>query len=156
MNEALTLILNGETAGSKTIAQMVQAFCSPDILRSCGGYIITFRAHDNTAYMGVMPSILGGQRSNHYDLKAGPETNVFLTGGINADGEISLLFNISKAELTADTESELRGLYFRFADLLTQNGYEGPGTLDWISRKIMQESEIFSPIPLTIFDLPIE
>ena len=156
MNRSLILILNGEAAGSQTISQMVQAFCSPNILRSCGGYIITYRVHDSTAYLGVKPTIMEGQRSNHYDLKAGPDTKVFLIGGITADGEISLLFKISKEELSANIRSELRGLYIHFADLLTQNGYGGPGILDWISRKCIQESEIFSPVPLTILDLPVE
>ncbi len=153
MSEPLALVINGETAGAQTISQMVQAFGSPGTLRSCGGYIFTYRVDNNTAYIGVKPAILNGQRSNHYDLKAGPETKVFLIGGINADGEISLLFKIPKTELSVDTRSELRELYVRFADLLKQNGYGGPGTLDWISRKIIQESEIFSPVPSTIFDL---
>jgi len=153
MNESLALVINGETAGAQTISHMVQAFGSSDTLRSCGGYIITYRVHDNTAYLGVKPAILNGQRSNHFDLKAGPETKVFLIGGINSDGEISLLFKISKEELSADIKSELRESYVRFADLLIQNGYGGPGTLDWISRKILQESDLFPSIPLTVFDL---
>ena len=150
------LLINGETAGVRPVSQMVRAFGSLDTLRSCGGYIITYRVHDNTTYLGVKPAILNGQRSNHFDLQAGPETKVFLIGGINADGEISLLFKISKTELSVDVQCELRELYFRFADLLKQNGYGGSGTLDWISRKMIQESEIFSPVPLTIFDLHFE
>ncbi len=156
MNKPVALVINGETAGARTISRMVRAFGSPDTLRSCGGYIITYRVHDNTAYLGVKPAILNGQRSNHFDLQAGPETKVFLIGGINADGEVSLLFKIPKSELSVDVQSELRKLYVRFADLLKQNGYDGAGTLDWISRKILQESEIFAPVPLTIFDLHSE
>ncbi|MCK4516414.1 MAG: hypothetical protein KAU31_14225 [Spirochaetaceae bacterium] len=151
-----SLIINGETAGVRTISQMVRAFGNPDALRSCGGYIITYRVHNHTAYLGVKPAVLNGQRSNHFDLQAGPETKVFLIGGINADGKISLLFKIPKTELSVDVQSELRELYFRFANLLMQNGYEGTGTLDWITRKIMQESEIYSPVPSTILDLPVE
>lgn len=150
------LIINGEIAGAQTISQMVQAFGSPGTLHSCGGYIFTYRVHDNTAYLGVKPSILNGQRSNHFDLQAGPETKVFLIGGINADGKMSLLFKIPKEELSTDIQSELRQLYFRFAHLLKQNGYGGAGTLDWISRKTLQESEIYSRVPSTIFDLPVE
>lgn len=150
------LIINGEPAGPESVSQMVRAFCNPSLLRSCGGYIITYRVHDNTAYLGVKPAILNGQRSNHFDLQAGPETKVFLIGGINADGEISLLFKIPKEELSADVKSELRESYIRFAKLLMQNGYEGTGTFDWITRKIIQESEIYSSIPCTISDLPVE
>jgi hypothetical protein len=147
------LIINGEAAKPIIISKMVHAFNDYKILKSCGGYILTFRIDKNTAYIGVMPSIIAGQRSNHYDLKAGPETKIFLTGGINANGEISLLFKISKTELTEEIKSELRELYINLAVLLIKNGYKGPGTFDWITRKIIEESELFSPIPPTIFNL---
>ena len=147
------LIINGEAAKTIIISRMVHAFYDPNILKSCGGYVFTYRIHKNKAYIGVKPSIIEGQRSNHYDLKAGPETKVFLTGGINANGEISLLFKIQKTELTEEIKSELRELYIRLAELLLKNGYEGPGTFDWITRKIIEESRLFLPIPSTIFDL---
>lgn len=147
------LIINGETAKPITISKMVQAFCNPNILKSCGGYVITYRVHKSTAYIGVRPSMIEGQRSNHYDLKSGPETKVFLTGGINANGEISLLFKISKTELTEEIKSELKKLYISLVDLLIKNGYRGSGTFDWITRKIIEESGLFFPIPSTIFDL---
>ena len=156
MNEETPLVINGEPAGPEVVAQMVRAFCSRDILRSCGGYIFTYRVHDNTAYLGVKPSILNGQRSNHYDLKAGSKTKLALIGGINIDGEISLLFKVPEEELSVETKSELRALYVRFANLLMQNGYGGGGTLDWISRTILQESAIFSPVPSTILNLHSE
>ena len=147
------LIFNGEAAKPIITSKMVHAFYDYNILKSCGGYVFTYRIDKGTAYIGVMPSIIDGQRSNHYDLKAGPETKVFLTGGINTNGEISLLFKISKTELTMEIKSELRELYIKLADLLIKNGYEGPGALDWITRKIIEESELFLPIPSTIFDL---
>ncbi len=147
------LIINGEAAKTISISRMVHAFFDPNILKSCGGYVFTYRIHKNRAYIGVKPSIIEGQRSNHYDLKAGPETKVFLTGGINANGEISLLFKIQKTELTEEIKSELRELYISLADLLIKNGYKGGGTFDWITGKIIEESELFSPIPLTIFNL---
>lgn len=147
------LIINGEAAKTIIISKMVHAFYDYNILNSCGGYIFTYRIHNNITYIGVMPSIIAGQRSNHYDLKAGPETKVFLTGGINANGEISLLFKISKTALNDEIKSELRELYISLASLLKKNGYEGPGTFDWITRKIIEESRLFLPIPSTIFDL---
>ena len=147
------LIINGEAAKTIIISRMVHAFFDLNILKSCGGYVFTYRIHKNRAYIGVKPSIIEGQRSNHYDLKAGPETKVFLTGGINANGEISLLFKIQKTELTEEIRSELRKLYISLADLLIKNGYIGRGTFDWITGKMIEESELFSPIPLTIFDL---
>ncbi|MBU8914331.1 MAG: hypothetical protein KOO61_09940 [Spirochaetales bacterium] len=156
MNKSLTLIFNGEAAESQTISPMVRTFCSPNILRSCGGYIIACQVHGSTAYLGVRPTIMEGQRSNHYDLKVGPDTKACLIGGITVAGGISLLFRISKEELSGNIGSELRELYIHSADLLTQNGYSGLGILDWISRKSIQESEISSPVPLTILDLPVE
>lgn len=103
--------------------------------------------------IGLSPKEINRCRGSHYDLKAGPETKVFLTGGINANGEISLLFKISKTALNDEIKSELRELYISLASLLKKNGYEGPGTFEWITRKIIEESRLFLPIPSTIFDL---
>ena len=153
MNETTDLIINGEPAESQLISQMVRAFFNPDMLRPCGGYIVTYREHNGTAYLGVKPSILNGQRSNHYDLRAGPDSRLSLIGGIDARGEISLLFKIPRSGLSVETKSELRALYARFADLLIQYEYGGAGILDWTTRKILRESELFSSVPSTIFDL---
>ena len=151
--EALPLIINDEVMESKQILLMIKAFYNSNILKSCGGYILTYRIYKNTAYIGVMPSIINGQRSNHYDLKAGPETKAFLTGGINSNGEISLLFKISKTELTDEIKSDLKNLYISLANLFIKNKYKGSGSFDWITRKMIEESELFFPIPFTIFDL---
>ena len=147
------LIINGKTPKIKDISNMIHALSNLDILNSYGGYIFTFRIQNNITYLGIKPAILDGQRSNHYDLKAGPETKIFLTGGISTNTEISLLFKISKTDLTEIVKSELQELYIKMADLLTKNGYRGTGTLDWITRNIIEESKLFSPIPSTIFDL---
>ncbi len=153
MDNLIKLYINDADAKPKTISRMIQAFSNIDILNSYGGYIFTYRIHNGINYLGIMPAILEGQRSNHFDLKAGPETKIFLTGGINADTEISLLFKIPKIELTEKIKSELRDLYINLANLLIKNGYSGTGTLDWITRNIIEESELFSPVPMTIYDL---
>jgi hypothetical protein len=155
MNKNLTLIINDANADSKTISRMIQAFCTPDILKSCGGYIFTYRKNKGKVYLGVKPSIIEGQRSNHFDLKAGPETKVFLTGGINTKGEISLLFKLPEKDLNETIKSELRELYIQFTFLLIKNSYKGHGKFEWITKKILEETNLFFPIPLTIFDLNI-
>jgi len=147
------LIINGEPPKPKNISKMIRSFSNLDILNSYGGYIFTFRRDNNITYLGIKPAILDGQRSNHFELNAGPETKIFLTGGINANTEISLLFKIQKTELTEKVKSELRELYINLASLFIINGYNGTGTLDWITRNIIEKSELFSPIPTTIFDL---
>ncbi|MDA3939654.1 MAG: hypothetical protein PF693_10125 [Spirochaetia bacterium] len=148
------LNINGKAETNTTTSKMIQAFFNKDILQSSGGYILTYKIHKYVSYLGIMPSIIAGQRSNHYDLKTGPVTEVFLTGGINTNGEISLIYKITKEELTEKIKSELKELYISFANLLKKNGYEGDGTYDWITVKIIEESQLFLPIPSTIFDLP--
>lgn len=149
------LVINGETASKITISGMVKAFYNLKTVKSYGGYILTYRIHNDISYIGVKPAIMEGQRNNHYDLIAGPETKVFLTGGINTNGEISLLFKISKIELNDKKKSELRELYLNFSYLLIDNGFKGPGTLDWITKNILGESKLFSNVPKTIYDLQI-
>jgi hypothetical protein len=150
------IIINGNTFKKKDLVKMIKAFNNSTILNSYGGYIYTFRIHNNNTYMGIKPSIIDGQRSNHYNLVAGPETKVFLTGGINPNGEISLLFKISEKELTNELKFQLKEHYIQFADLLITNKYNGKGNLEWISRKMLEESQLFFPIPNTIFDFRIK
>ena len=147
------LIINGEAAKTKTISKMIHAFYNPVLLSSCGGYIFTYRRHNNILYIGVKPAIIEGQRSNHFDLDAGPETKVFLTGNINPNGEISLLFKISKINLNEKTKLDLKELYIQFSSLLINHNYKGPGKFEWITKKMIEESALFSPVPMTIYDL---
>lgn len=147
------IIINGRVSKPKTILTMVDAFQNSNLLSSYGGYIFTFRIHNNNKYMGIKPAIIDGQRTNHYDLDAGPETKVFLTGGIKAKGEITLLFKISKNNLNGKTKLQLKELYIQFSSLLINNSYQGSGKFDWVTKKIIEESDLFSPVPMTIYDL---
>ena len=147
------LVLNGETIKTTQITKMVYAFGNPDILKSCGGYILTYRKQGDILYLGVKPAIIDGQRSNHYDLQSGPDTKIYITGSINPNGELSLLFKIPKKELSKKNKLKLKELYIQFARLLIENRYEGLGKLDWITKKIIEESKLFSPAPKSIYDL---
>ncbi len=151
--EKTDLILNGKVPKSKTILKMVEAFSNFDILSTYGGYIFTFRIHNNVQYMGIKPAIIEGQRSNHFNLNAGPDTKIFLTGNINPNGEISLLFKIAKKEMNNKIISELKELYIQFASLLIKNNYQGEGKLEWITKKILEESQLFQPVPMKIYDI---
>jgi hypothetical protein len=153
MDKPIKLKINDVDAKPKTISRMIQAFSNLDILNSYGGYIFTFRIHNNITYLGIKPAILDGQRSNHFDLNAGPETKLFLTGSIMINGHISLLFKISKKEMNNKIKSELKELYIQFSTLLINNKYSGSGKFDWITKKIFEESELFESVPMTVYDL---
>ena len=147
------LIINGETPKTKTISNMIRAFSNLDLLNSYGGYIFTFRIQNKITYLGIKPAILDGQRNNHFKLNAGPDTKIFLTGSINTNGEISLLFKIKKEELNDDIKLQLKELYIQFATFLIENRYNGLGKFEWITIKIIKESKLFSPVPMTIYNL---
>lgn len=151
MNLLFPLILNGKKPGKAEVKQFVNALSDPKILNSTGGYLFKTCLADGELHIGIAPAISEGERLHHYDIKV-PDSE-HLIGGVSATGEISLLFRADKTELNDIGRAQWKLIFCSFAAGLLDRGYTGKGQLDWITRQIIQESEIFKPVPETLKDI---
>lgn len=150
MDSRFPFILNGRTPDKKEIRQFVYAISDPSALRSSGGYLFRFCLWNDSLHLGIVPAISEGERLHHYDIKIPGAEHVI--GSISATGEFTLLFKAEKAELDDDARKRWRNEFTAFASTLISLGYKGKGQLDWITKQIIEESGIFSPVPETLYE----
>jgi hypothetical protein len=151
MDSSYPLILNGQLTKKSEARPFINAISDPGILRSTGGYLFRSCLLDGSLQLGIVPAISEGERLHHYDIKIpGVEQ---LIGSISATGEFTLLFKAVKADLDIESRKRWKNGFKAFASVLIDLGYDGKGTLDWITKQIIEESEIFTPVPETLFEI---
>jgi hypothetical protein len=142
-----TTILNGKRATGKALRQMARALADRKLLGERGGFLLKATLKDEGAWLSVVPCILNGARTYHYDMKLAEETAYTLIGAVNANGVFTLFFQPGPAGLGEDARGEYLKAYSRLAALLFDNGYDGEARLDWSTRRLLEESEVARPAP---------
>lgn len=151
------LNLNGSIPTKKETAAFAGALSDAGILTAAGGYLFKSRFDGSTLHIGIAPTVSEGQRLHHYDITV-PEGE-YLLGSISATGEFTLLFKAETRDssgittLNETVRSIWRKQYTAFAETLFFIGYSGTGKLDWITKKIIEESGIFIPVPSTLREI---
>lgn len=143
------LILNGGKPSGRERKQFIKALSDSKTLSARGGYLFKSRLTGGELHIGIVPAIADGERLHHYDINI-PEGE-HLLGSVSATGEFTVLFKA--ASLDEESREAWKQQYKALAGTLLELGYNGDGQLDWISRKIIEESELFSPIPETLADI---
>ncbi|MDF1569520.1 MAG: hypothetical protein P1P77_15990 [Spirochaetaceae bacterium] len=151
MIPTVPLILNGSKPGQREVGQFIKAISSPGRLAAAGGYLFKSCISFRELHIGIVPAISEGERLHHYDITI-PEEEC-LIGSISATGEFTLLFKADKENMQDVERERWRNQYILFAAALIQRDYRGRGLLDWITRQIIQEAQLFNPIPGTLMEL---
>jgi len=147
----MRLVLNGESPSDRERKRFVRALSDPRRLRSSGGYLFKSGLVGDTVLISIVPAIAEGERLHHYDIAVPDEQPII--GTVSANGEFSLLFKAGQESMDETDRSAWRRRFRGFARILIESGYQGTGTLDWITRQIIRESGIIEPIPQTLVEL---
>jgi len=152
MAEKGKIILNGQSASGKILDQAMHALSDSSILVEKGGFLIKATLTDTVTWIDIVPCVINGNRTYHYDMQLEVETEFTLVGSVNANGIITLFFNPKQAPLSDHAVMEYGLAYTRLSQLLKDAGYTGEGILDWSTQKLLEESGIRKPPPTSILD----
>ncbi len=159
MESQVIIRLNGNKPSETELTEFVDALSRRTSLTSTGGYLFKSIYTGSILHIGFAPAISGGNRLHHYDIGIPEGKN--LLGSISATGELSILFKAESSEQHSNGTLKRKSIriwreqFVMFAQALISNGYSGAGNLDWITRKIIEESGLFHPIPDHLKDLSI-
>jgi hypothetical protein len=135
-------IVNGKVTSSKKLRQIVTAMGDADIIAVKGGYIFNVSFQDTAMVLGVMPYLIHGQRTRHYDIKM-PEDRYMLVGFINSNGTLDLMFKVSRAEYKAGLSNETKQHYadrcIAFAAIMHEYGLPDDCVINQVTVTIMAE-----------------
>ncbi len=141
--------LNGKSGGA---ADWIRALNDARIVQEKAGFLFKATFDDDHLMLAVLPCLIHGERSYHYNQHLEKEDVFTLVGTINAQGFFTILFNAESCkQIQADSEKYIE-LFRRFATFLFENGYTGDGFLDEVTQQVLEELGL-SLTPKTLADL---
>ncbi len=156
-NHWQTIILNGEKASAKELENVATSLCNREVIREKGGFLFKFSCVDSTACLGVLPFFIGTDRMHHYDIRLPLKDPHRLTGFINSDCTLTILFNVDKKTLENGFSPEAVEQYTRryrdFAALLLTHGFDPFFPLDSLTLETLTTMGLAEPSPPVIGQL---
>ncbi len=153
------VILNEKKTDKNTLKQIIPALSNPTILNEKGGYIFKTLVLEDTLYLGLLPYLIDGKRTYHFNIKM-PQEEFVLIGFINSNGSIELLFKMKpeqyKAGLSLEEIKYYRKSYIKFARCLLEFKFNEEVKLDAVTRQALTEIKIFTEVPRNIKGLALK
>jgi len=130
----------------------IRALNDECIVREKAGFLFKAGFDGDHLMLAVLPTLISGERSYHYNQHLEKEDVFTLIGDVNAEGVFTILFNPeSREQVEADSEKYI-GLFRQFAAFLIENGYTGNGALDEVTQGILKKLGL-SPAPKMLLEL---
>jgi len=119
------------------------------IVREKAGFLFKASFDDDHLMLAVVPTLINGERSYHYNQHLEKEDVFTLIGDINAQGVFTILFNPESREQVAEQSEEYIERFRRLAAFLIESGYTGDGALDEVTQGVLETLGL-SPAPASL------
>lgn len=147
------VVLNGEPAAGRQVRAMVRAIGDARILVEKGGFLLRAAVDGETLALAVIPCIINGARTHHYEMPLPVENAGTLMGGVTAEGAFTLLFRPESVPVPPAQVAAVADTAVQLARFLLEHGYAGPGPLDGVTQGCFAEIAAFAALPSTLADL---
>jgi hypothetical protein len=155
VSSRIRIFLNNKLTDPEEINRIFQSIQVKKILEEKGGFLFKSSINDSEFHISIIPVIMDGQRTHHYDIRLDYEDEYILSGFFNIDGSLGMLFTPPgrKDRIEQNFKNRLKNCYRETAIVLLENGFPPDIKLDWVSQKILGEIGIFQTIPRTLSDV---
>jgi len=144
--------LNGKIGGPSMTAAWISALNDPRIVREKAGFLFKASLDGDHLMLAVVPCLINGARSHHYDQHLEKEDAFTLLGAVNAGGVFTILVKPDSGEQITTHSAEFIEAYRRFAAFLLNQGYAGGGLLDEVTQGVLRDFGLNS-LPSTLSEL---
>lgn len=143
------IIINNDETKPKDVKKIFKSIRDKKILKLKGGYLFKSTINESQFHLGILPVMIEGERTHHYDIKLDYENEYIFSGFFNLDGTLGILFTPpgKKEDISDNFKSKLKETYIATAETLISHGFPEETKLDWISQKALEEIGIYDPIP---------
>jgi hypothetical protein len=141
--------LNGKAGGATA---WIGALNNERIVREKAGFLFKAGFDGGHLMLAVLPTMINGERSYHYNLHLKKEDAFTLLGDVNAEGIFTILFKPESREQIEANSKRYVELFRRFAAFLIESGYTGEGVLDEVTQGVLKSLGL-SPAPKTLVEL---
>ena len=159
MHSSITdIIINGAQTNQRETKKIISAISNNNILQKKGGYLFMIAINGECCTLGIQPYQIDGERKYHYEIEM-PEDAFMLTGFINTNRSLTLLFKLTpekyKAGLSAEEKNSYREVFIRFARFLLEYSFPADFEIDLVTNSLLTSAGIIDKEPLTIKDLSV-
>ena len=152
---AINTVVNGKAMPGPEWSEIVRALSDPAIAAEKGGYLFKSHIDGNTLRIGILPCIVNGMRSYHYNIDI-ERTRYVLIGTINPNGTATVLFRLNREEAKKKRAADALEYRRQFAGLamsLVSRGFPPDFALDSITIDALREAGISDAAAITFGDL---
>ena len=150
------IIVNGTPTSPRKIKKNISAMSDEDILQEKGGYLFMVSISEDCCTLGIQPYQIDGERKYHYELEM-PEDEFMLTGFINTNRSLTLLFKLTpekyKQGLSVEEKKSFREVFIRFGRFLMEYDFPGNFEIDLVTKSLLVSADIIEKEPLTVKEL---
>ena len=147
------LVLNGKHVATADFRPAVRALSDPGILTTKAGFLLRATISDACLFLALAPGYVNGVRARHCDMHLPEENEMTLMGSVDPHGGFLLLFRPRTLPVQAHVIRRYAETMILFSRFLLEQGYQGPGVLDWATVACIEEAGVFPTPPATLLDL---
>ena len=150
------IIINGAKSSPKETEKIILAMSNDNILQEKGGYLFIVSISGDCCTLGIQPYHINGERKYHYEIEM-PEDEFMLTGFINSNRSLTLLFKVTpekyKQGLSTEEKASFSEVFIRFARFLMEYSFPENFEIDLVTKSLLVSAGIVEKEPLTIKEL---
>lgn len=149
-----SIYINNEKKTHRETGKILKSVQDIKILKFRGGFLFKSSINEHEFHLGIVPVMIEGERTHHYDIKLDYEDDYIFSGFFNVDGTLGMLFTPpgKKEDITDDFKAGLKKAYAETVNVLVESGLSKEIKLDWISIKMLEEAGLFQPVPQKLID----
>jgi hypothetical protein len=143
MGNIQEIVTNGKRASEEELRTLVSALSDRNIITEKGGFIFKSRIDGEKFNFGVLPYVIEGERTHHYDIDIGG-SKFNLIGFINSNLSMTILIKLDFEDCKKGLSEEDKKLFVRqysaLAEFLLKYGFPTNFKLDQISGDLLVEA----------------
>lgn len=149
------IFFDGKLIDHKEFIIVLKSIQNSNILTDKGGFLFRSSMNENNFHIGIIPNFTNGERVHHYDIVLDYEDKYRLTGMFNVDNSLNILFTPpdDKNLITDGFKIKLKNCYKITSAIFIFSGIKSDKPLDWITKKILNEINMFTTVPNTLREI---
>lgn len=153
--EKNSIFLDNKAVSSKEFSRIIVSIQKSSVLKQRGGFLFQSCLKETDLYIGIVPSFMEGERGHHYDIKLDYSDDYKFSGNFNADGTLGMVFipKVEKENIGKEFKTKIKEAFITTLQIFAEHGLSTTMKLDWVTKRIIEEVQLFEPIPDTLGDI---
>jgi len=149
----IKIILNRQPVSDSEIKKIITSLSDPAVIQTKGGFLLKSYLDGTTLYLEILPYMINGERTYHYNMHLPESAEFGLSGFINSNKSITLLPIVS-GDFAKEgfTEKQKKGFLNQIIQLChycIKWGFDDNFAVDFVTGQILTQLGVSGEIETT-------